>query len=275
MNSRPRYRPVWHALLSPFIRDGLVSFGYRCDGQEMKASLRLSDIASDIQVIWELCVSDTYEVDRDFAPNLVIDGGGNIGLFTLRTVAALASASGTSPSNLKTRFVIVEPLQRNIDQIQKHLNMNSVHADLQKACLGGSLRTIPFYCREAIRSSFSPQEAYLEVIHLPVLRLQDVIGSSDAERIFIKLDIEGMELETLAAFVPSEQRAVYILGELHDYAKEADAMQELFNSSGWTLEFFEIADNYAHFRACSPAALPLLPTMAHLLHSAQKQLTAS
>ena len=53
---------------------------------------------------------------------------------------------------------------------------------------------------------------------MPVILLHDAIGSSPAERILIKLDIEGMEIEALSEFVPNEQRAVCIVGELHEYA---------------------------------------------------------
>jgi FkbM family methyltransferase len=258
MNSRPAFRPVWLALLRPFVRDGEVQFAYRCSDRKMRASLRLDDLPSDIQSIWELCISDTYAVDMDFAPDLVIDAGGNIGLFTLRMAAALSSRGQTA------QFLIVEPLPRNIKQIRKHLGMNRIDATILPVCLGGFRRSIPFYCREAIRSSFSPREAYTSVMNLEVLPMKDVIGESQAERIFIKLDIEGMELETLRAFVPAEARAIYILGELHDYSGEAKVLGELFYSHGWGFEYYEIADNYAHFRACSPAAMPLLASMANV-----------
>ena len=91
--------------------------------------------------------------------------------------------------------------------------------------------------------------------------IRGVIGSSDAKRILVKLDIEGMELEALKAFVPSEQRAVYVLGELHNYEGESSLMEDIFYENGWTFSFFEIWDNRALFRACSPAALPLIPSM--------------
>jgi FkbM family methyltransferase len=223
----------------------------------MRGSLRLSDLASDMLSIWELSVDDTYGIDDHFAPDLIVDGGGNIGLFTLRRAAA-ASLGGES----KVKFVIVEPLPRNVDQIRKHLKMNRVDAEIMPTCLGGIPRSIPFYCREAIRSSFDSKEAYTSVVELPVLRLQDVIGSSPAKRILIKLDIEGMELEALRAFVPMEERAVYIVGELHNYEGESMLMEELFREHGWTFGFSHIYDNYAHFRACSPAALPFIPSMS-------------
>jgi len=71
-----------------------------------------------------------------------------------------------------------------------------------------------------------------------------------------------MEIEVLGGFVPSEHRPVYVVGELHDFAVNESILRGIFEDSGWTFEFCEIADDHATFRACSPAALPLLASMA-------------
>jgi FkbM family methyltransferase len=259
MNSRREYYATWFTLLRPFIRKGEVSFKYRCYGRSLKANLRMSELMSDVQSIWELCISDGYEIDLRFKPDLVVDCGGNMGLFTMRMFAAASSAG-----NAEVNFVIVEPLPQNIELIQRHLKMNGIAAVIKPACIGGARRSIPFYCREAIRSSFDPQMPFTQVVDMPVLSIQDVIGPSDAKRILVKIDIEGMELEALNAFVPFEHRAVYVQGELHDYEHEASLMEDLFRRHGWAFSFYWIYDNYAHFRACSPAALPLIPSMNDL-----------
>ena len=71
-----------------------------------------------------------------------------------------------------------------------------------------------------------------------------------------------MEVEALSALIPLEHRAVYLVGELHDFSRNAPRMEELFRSHGWTLELRGIANDLCSFRGCSPAALPLLPSMA-------------
>lgn len=264
--SRPRLRGLCLALLRPFIRNGEVSLQYRCYDRSLKMFLRMSEISSDLLGMLELGVNDTYNLgpDRCFEPDLVIDGGGNIGLFTLRAAAATA-VDGASPA----RLVVCEPLPRNADQTQRHLDVNHVQANLLRACLGGSRRSIPFYCREAIHSSFDPEKPYTSVIDMPVLTLQDAIGTLPAERILIKLDIEGMEVEALSTFVPSEKRAVYVVGELHGFDQNAPLLEKIFESNGWRFEYCGISDGNAIFRACSPAALPLLPSMQNIKSPAQ------
>ncbi len=258
-SSRPKLRTLFLTALRPFIRDGQVRLRYRCYGRDTQCFVRLSDLQSDLQSIFELVVRDAYDLDLAFRPDLVIDAGGNIGLFTLRATAGTVAMNG-SPAE----FVICEPLPRNLEQIARHIKLNRLEVRTLAGCLGGSRRSIPFYCRDAIDSSFEPDKPYVSVVDVPVFTLNDAIGDSAAKRILIKLDIEGMEMEVLKAFVPSEQRPVYIVGELHDYARNSSAFEQIFEDSGWPLEYRGIADDHAMFRACSPAALPLLASMAHL-----------
>jgi FkbM family methyltransferase len=257
--SRPEFRSVSLMLLRPFTRDGMVSVCYRCNGRDLRILVRLSDLPSDFLGLMELGVSDTYELDHEFRPDLVIDGGGNIGLFTLRA-AATNSSIGDSPIKL----VICEPLPRNVEHIKRHLDGNRIEAEILQGCLGGTRRSVPFYCREAIDSSFDPEKPYTNVIDMPVYPLRDAIAPHPAKRILIKLDIEGMEIETLEAFIPSESRPVYLVGELHQVSVNAVLMQQIFSRSGWPFEISKATDGNALFRACSPAALPFLPSMASL-----------
>ena len=252
-SSRPKYRSLCLKLLEPFTKNGEVLLRYRCYGRDVQSFVRLSDLSSDLRSVLELSIRDNYCLDLDFQPDLVIDGGANIGLFTLRTAAAIASTGKSS-----AKFVLCEPLPRNVDQLQKHLEINKIQAEILTGCLGGARRSIPFYCREAISSSFDPQKPYTSVIDMPVYSLQDAIGLRSATRILIKLDIEGMEVEVLKTFVPTEKRPVYLVGELHEYAVNAAIFEQIFRDNGWTFEYCEITDDHAIFRACSPQAVPLL-----------------
>jgi FkbM family methyltransferase len=264
--SRPKFR-VWLMLLRPFIHNGMIPVRYRCNGRHLQIFLRISDLSSDFLSFIELGASDTYDLDHEFHPDLVIDGGGNIGLFTLRAATTESSISGTP-----MKLVICEPLPRNVEHIQRHIEGNRIEAEILQGCLGGTHRSIPFYCREAIDSSFDSEKPYTSVIDMPVYLLRDAIGSHPAERILIKLDIEGMEIEALGAFLPSEHRPVYLVGELHQVSVNAVLMQQLFSRAGWPFEISTVIDDHALFKACSPAALPFLPSMASLTPSFPAQI---
>ncbi len=251
-SSRPRSRELCHRLLQPFLHEGEFSIRYRCYERYLTAMLRMGDLSADFLSVKELALGDVYQVERGFKPDLVIDGGGNIGLFTLRAWAM------TPPGKPAPRMIVVEPVPRNIAQIRKHLALNGIDAEVLPNCLGGTAREITFYCRAANESSFDPALPYDSSTAIGVLRLQDVVGTTGAERILIKLDIEGMEIEVLDAYVPQERRAVYVVGELHDVKKNTAPLETIFASNGWTCELFDVDTETASFRACSPAAVALL-----------------
>jgi FkbM family methyltransferase len=254
--SRPLYRGLCRALLNPWVRDGDISLRYQCYGRRIKIFLRLQELESDLCTALELCIRDAYDLEPRFMPDVVVDGGGNIGLFTLRASALVAASGGNS------RFVICEPMPENLAQIEKNMNANNIQVEILPVCLGGATGSIPFYCREAIQSSFDPTKPYDRVIEMPVKTLKDVIGTVEGQRILIKLDIEGMEVETLRSYIPSERRPVYIVGELHDYKTNLAPTEKLFNEYGWAFEVIQVADDNVNFRGCSPAAFPLLASMS-------------
>jgi len=252
-SSRPQFRGICNLLLRPFIHDGEVLLRYRCYDRYRQCYLRLGEVSSDLLSVLELCARDTYDLDIGFKPDLVIDGGGNIGLFTLRASAA-AESTHTAP----VTFVICEPMPVNLEQLRRHLRLNSIQAEIVEGCLGGEHRTVPFYCREPINSSFDPDKPYLSVLEMPVFTLAEVIGYHPAKRILVKLDIEGAEIEVLQRFVPAEQRPTYIVGELHHFSLTEKILESIFHDHGWSFEFLKISGEDATFRACSPAAVPLL-----------------
>jgi FkbM family methyltransferase len=252
-SSRPKYKNFFLGLLQPFVRQGQIFIRYRCYERNFETGLRMSDLDADFLSTKELSLDDVYYLERQFRPDMILDGGGNIGLFTLRAVAAMQKDGWKS-----MQVVICEPLPRNVEQIKRHLAMNNVDAEILPYCLGGERRTIPFYCRGANQSSFNSTEAYDSVIEIPVVLLEDVVALHPAERLLIKLDIEGMEIEVLDAYVPGERRAVYMVGELHDVQKNSVKMEQIFKKNGWAYELVDADIETSGFRACSPAAMPLL-----------------
>lgn len=245
--SRPALSPLCTLLLRPFVRDNEILIHYKQANRKLTVCLRLSDQESDLHSMLEVIVRKVYPLDPSYAADLVIDGGANIGLFSLQAAAVYPSA----------HIVACEPLPRNISQTQRHLSLNHVSAEILPVCLGGSHRTIPFYCRGANASSFDPDKPYESVLNIDVLRFGDVVTERPAKRILLKLDIEGMEVEALESYIPSERRAVVIFGELHAHKERRPALERLFADHGWSLKMGDLSGEDAIFEARSPAAAAL------------------
>jgi len=208
----------------------------------------MDEILSDYYTVLELAVGHVYRLSQDFVPQLIIDCGGNIGLFSL-------AASAMYPH---TTIVICEPVPTNLEQIRKHMRVNHVDAEILPICIGGSRRVIPFFVRDAIAGSFDPQKPYSHTLDIEVWTLADVLHGRDPETILVKLDIEGMEIETLETYLPTEARAVGIVGELHNHHANKEHFETIFSDRGWKLRFLEITNQGSVFEAYSPAALAML-----------------
>jgi FkbM family methyltransferase len=245
--SRPGLRPFWTTLLRPFVRNDEIPIQYRQATHSFNVFLRMADQESDLHSMLEVAVRNVYHLDPSFAPDLVIDGGANIGLFSLQAAAVYPSAN----------LIVCEPLPRNVTQVEKHLSCNQITADLLPICIGGARRTIPFYCRGANASSFDPAKPFERVLDIDVLSLNDIVNTRPAQRILIKLDIEGMEIEALESYVPGEHRAVVILGELHGHKQNRAALERLFAGHGWSLQLGDLRGDDTIFEALSPAAAAL------------------
>jgi len=232
------------ALLRPFTQKGEIPVRYFCNERPYTAYIRVSDLGSDWQTVNEIAVRRVYGTCSGFEPDLVIDGGGNIGLFTLFAAATFPSA----------KILVCEPVPHNLVQIEKHLRRNHVTADVLPVCIGGTQRTIPFYVREANQGSFDSSLPYSSQIDVEVITLASLVRNREANRIFIKLDIEGMEVEALEPFVAGERRPVLVVGEVHSARINVARLRRIFESSGWTVRFEGVGEMTGNFAAWSPAA---------------------
>ena len=245
--SRPGLRPLWLGLLRPFVRKEEVPIRYTQAGRTFDIFLRMANRESDLHSVLEVVVRNVYPLDPAYDADLVIDGGANIGLFSLQAAAVYPSAT----------IVACEPLPGNITQTERHLKINGVAAEILPVCLGGERRTIPFYCRGANASSFDPHAPYDSVLQRDVLRLSDVLAGRTAQRLLLKLDIEGMEIETLRNYLPGAHGAVVVFGELHGHREHRPAFERMFHEQGWSIEFGDTSGEDAIFEARSPAAAVL------------------
>jgi hypothetical protein len=81
--SRPRLSPFCAVLLRPFVRKDELPIQYTQANRSFNVFLRTADQQSDLHSTLEVAVRNVYPLDPNFAADLVIDGGANIGLFSL------------------------------------------------------------------------------------------------------------------------------------------------------------------------------------------------
>lgn len=228
-SSRPRFKWLCRALLAPASRSGMFWATYDTGYGEACASFRLGQIGSDIQGFVEVGIGNCYDLPKDFVPDLILDGGGNTGLFTLSALKRWPSA----------RAIIFEPVPDNLARIQAHLEANHMQADLKPVCLGASEGIMKFYCREANQGSFSDDLPYTHVIDVQVISLRSYLPDDPAIKCLIKLDIEGAEMIVVPDIVHCLSPHTIVVGELHQRDVQQQKFRQEVLSASRQIKFFD------------------------------------
>ncbi|MBI3870625.1 MAG: FkbM family methyltransferase [Verrucomicrobia bacterium] len=255
MITRPWSAPICGPVLKMLSEQGRLDVRFSLQDQERRAFLRLSELPFDLQSFMELAVGDCYRLAELPTPDLIVDGGGNTGMFLLAAQARWPRA----------RLISCEPVPQNLELLQEHARINRLHVDAMGVCLGGRSGETAFYCREANQGSFSPELAYDRVISVDVVPLSRVCRPAPGDRTLIKLDIEGAEVEVLEEFLERDWTRTTIVGELHHQAESRMRLTPLLQRRGWTGRLFDISERCAQFHLFSPdSSLPInsLPSEA-------------
>ena len=221
---------------------GRLGVRFSLHDQERQAYLRLSELPFDLQSFMELAVGDCYRLVELPAPDLIIDGGGNTGMFLLAAQARWPAA----------RLISCEPVPQNLELLREHVELNRLSVDTLGVCLGGKSGEASFYCREANQGSFTSDLAYDRVISVGVIPLSQICRPQMHERTLIKLDIEGAEVEVLEEFLERDWSRTIIVGELHGQSHSRRRLGPLLKRRGWTGRLFDVSEHCAQFHLFSP-----------------------
>ena len=227
--TRPELRPFCLAFLNMVSRSGMFWAWYSTSDGTLRASFRLSQLQSDIQGLIEVGIGDCYRLPEDFSPDIIIYGGGNVGLFTLTVLKKWP----------KAKAIIFEPVPDNLDRIKAHLAANGLQGDINPFCLGASESKMTFYCREANQGNFSGDLPYASTLDVRVTSLMPYLPTDPETKCLIKLDIEGAETEVLPDIIRQLSPNTLVVGELHDREANQDGFWEMVAKAGRQVEFFD------------------------------------
>lgn len=193
----------------------------------MKVKLNPSDV-SHMVIFEEVIRYETYDFDLiPFHPDLIIDCGGHIGLFTLQ-------AAYNYPLS---RLIVFEPNPDNSVYIKQHAVLNNLKIELVEAAvsrydgeqwfrsdcsLGGTLQLEREQCEESYR---------VKVINLPAL-----VRNLAPEKLLIKIDIEGEEISLFPSLIPELPRQCSIFFETHDGEEGWMYIAEHLTTAGFAVQ---------------------------------------
>lgn len=186
-----------------WIRNRRFQFRHGNNGSTTRVEVSGADI-THLWVANEVLIERVYQLDLvPFTPDLVLDLGANIGLFTLLAAKQWPGAS----------LVCVEPHPTTFSFLCDNLALNGVVNAIKLQCALDAATGVKFLENDgAVFQALSERATSTRVM---TLRLDSLIPARSDLKLLIKMDIEGSEvpvLDQLCARLPEE---TFIFIELH------------------------------------------------------------
>ena len=181
---------------------------------------------------WRLLEPTIAEVRRRLAPGQVfVDGGANIGLFTLYGALAVG-ASG--------RVVAFEPASGAIRELTENVRLNGFDwVEIARVALSdrAGLQDFVDLGQASGFSSFAPKQSGGTRISVSTIRLDDAVPAPEVVGM-VKLDLEGAEVAALRGAPRLLAAGVPFIVEIeHEHLQRqgatASEVYELFTSAGY------------------------------------------
>src|SRR5262245_53082642 len=189
-------------------------------------AVRLRSHTTDISVLSELLVSDSYEpLPHDRPVQTVVDLGANIGL-SFRWLRARYPGA---------RFVCVEPDPGNLEVLRANVCGVEEHTDVLGVCVGGSERTVKLTTTDGewgihMTDTDDPTAHTGEV---GVTTMEALLERTGIDRIdVLKCDIEGAESEVFADCRSWIDRVGAMSVECHADSMTTEALLEALRTNG-------------------------------------------
>lgn len=161
-------------------------------------------------------VRGAYEVPT-FEPQIIIDGGANIGMFAIHASSYFPNA----------KLICYEPDSANFQQLQKNLALNHLQADIHQLGLWSTHTTL-YYHAQASHIGFIDE-------HPPGVPIPCVFPEIQPD-CWLKLDIEGAEYEVLPALLKNGQYPRWISMEIHYFDTKGETLLSLLREYGYTIK---------------------------------------
>ena len=168
-----------------------------------RISLDLSRLSEPI-IFEEIFIDRTYPIEKvPFTPDVVIDCGAFCGMFTLLARARFPLA----------RFIAFEPEPHNYSRLTRNLQLNKADVETYAAAVGVSEGTVSF-TGNGFGGHIS-NGGEINSITVPVISLAGLLRRLQPERLVLKIDVEGAEMEILPVILPLLPPQTVIFIETH------------------------------------------------------------
>ena len=176
----------------------------------IKAPFLLRKGTTDVAMFDQVFLLDEYKIDFSFEPEVIIDAGANIGLFSILMKNRFPEA----------RIICVEPDKENCEVLKKNLD---VYSDVQivNAGLWNSITKLNVVDKYQAGHSALVVEEDVVNGEVPAVTIDNLFQTYGLEQVdILKIDIETSEQKLfLKNYEPWLPKVRMIIIELHDWLK--------------------------------------------------------
>ena len=212
---REKMRRRFISLLDGCANGGDIEMDLKVSGKPIRFLLRLGNVADYLiggELIW-----GAYSRPHK-TPDLIVDGGANIGMFSILANAYFPSS----------KIICYEPDKKNLEQLEKNLAVNRIRAEVVPKALWSKETTL-FYHADASYTGYVDENPPGFAIACVTAHVEDGC--------WIKLDIEGGEYEVLPEILARGVRPSIISMEIHSNNRKGAELVRLLEKSGYRLQF--------------------------------------
>ena len=224
-------RQAVEGLVEVRIRPGLG----RPKGGNLPIVFRADDRA-DYQTMWECLNDDVYE-KPPIETRYVLDGGANIGLFSVSALRRLGAVD----------IIAVEPDQANLRLLSRNATFLPASAIIG-AALGEKGGDVIFERADSNTGHVRGAPAHVQPLEsyvVPCRRLEEILPKEwEMNCTWVKLDIEGAEYEVIRDLLHSHLRPAVISIEVHEFttAGGAELVSEM-KDAGYQISMLDAGDD--------------------------------
>jgi FkbM family methyltransferase len=212
---------TWNSIFGKIF--GVMKVRTRATGEEF-AFIDTRDLGQLISCE-EVLIDRTYDFSMmPFRPDLIVDCGAHVGLFTL--IAGLRYCSA--------ELVAFEPDACNFREAQRQLARFTSRLCLIEAAVsteGGEA----WFCREESNSGHLTSEPHERQQRVRLVNLLDEVRRWAGRRLLLKIDIEGKEREVLPHIVGHLPSQCAIFFEVHGGPEVWDELSNIASRAGFTI----------------------------------------
>lgn len=197
-----KYFPRYHEIVVPL----------------MGKQVRIVDSASFLFMYKEIFEKEIFNFKTPEKAPCIIDGGANIGLATLYFKKLYPEA----------KIIAFEPDPKIFKTLEENIvNFNLTDVILINKALSDKESYVDFYCEGADGGRINTDESNAKTIKVPTTSLREYLNQKEIH--FLKLDIEGAEIDVLNDIKYNLQNVKMIFIEYHSFANKPQRIDELVN----------------------------------------------